>query len=118
MFRTKDERRFNIHQRRTECRKLMVDGLPITDDDELRRCWKNYFTKLAQSRTSPSKLNQDGNDIVHMEDRRWELGELSGGIVDGTDGRRGMGDESGRMGDGTHGRRGTGDGGRGMEDER
>ena len=74
--------------------------------------------------TSPSKLDQDGNDIVHMEDRRWELGELSGGILDGTDGRRGMGDGGWKMGDGS--RRmgdeyiggGTGDGGRGMEDER
>ena len=38
MFRTKDEQQFNIHQRKTECRKLMVDGLPITDDDELWTC--------------------------------------------------------------------------------
>ena len=33
MFRTKDERRFNIHQWRTECRKFMVDGLPKAVDN-------------------------------------------------------------------------------------
>ena len=36
-------------------------------------CWKNYFTNLAQSQTSQSKLNQNGNDIVHIEDRGWEI---------------------------------------------
>ena len=108
MFRTKDEQQFNIHQRKTECRKLMVDGLPIIDDDKLRTCWKNYFTKLAQIRTSPSKLNQDGNDRTdgrwRMEDGRWKMG-VGGWEV----GLMGVGE----MGAGTQGR-GTRDGGRGM----
>lgn len=38
MFRTKDERYFNIH-RRTECRKLVVNSISITDDDGLRTYW-------------------------------------------------------------------------------
>ena len=102
--------------------KLMVNELPITDDDELRTCWKNYFTKLAQSRTSPSKLNQDRNDIVHMEDRRWEMGVLSGEIVGGTDGGGGweMGDGRWEMGVGgwEMGLMGWEMGEGGMEDER
>ena len=32
--------------------------------------WMEY---LSQSQTSQSKLNQDGNDIVHIEDRGWEI---------------------------------------------
>lgn len=48
-FKTKDERHFNIHQRKTECRKLVVNGIAITDDDDLRTCWKNYFANLVHA---------------------------------------------------------------------
>jgi hypothetical protein len=33
MLRSKDERRFNLRRKRMECKKLVVDGTPITDDD-------------------------------------------------------------------------------------
>ena len=69
MFRTKDERCFNTHQRKTECRKLVVNGVSITDDDGLRTCWKNCFANLAQSKTSKSEsdMDQDENDMARME---------------------------------------------------
>ena len=67
MFRTKYERPFNIHRRKIQCRKLVVNGISITDDDGLRKSWKDYFATLAQSQTSRSELNQDENDIAQME---------------------------------------------------
>ena len=51
MFKTKDERRFNIHQKKTHCRKLVVNGASITDEEELLECWKNHFSDLMQTQT-------------------------------------------------------------------
>ena len=69
MFKTKDERCFSIHQCKTECRKLVMNGVSITDDDGLRTSWKNYFANLAQSQASESESNQDldEDDIAQME---------------------------------------------------
>ena len=64
MFRTKDEWRFNMYKRNTECRRLIVNGILVTDDDELHTCWMNYF---AQSQTSKSELDQNDSDTVNME---------------------------------------------------
>ena len=69
MFRTKDERHFNIYQQKTECRKLVVNGISIMDDDGLRTCWNNYFANLVQSQTSKSE--QDESDMAHMEAVTW-----------------------------------------------
>ena len=54
MFRTKDKQHFNLHKKRLERKKLVVDGTAITETVELRTCWKTYFT-LAQSQMSESE---------------------------------------------------------------
>ena len=67
MFRTKDEGRFNMYRRNTEYKRLIVNGILVTYDDELRTCWMNYFANLAQSQTSKSELDQNDSDTVNME---------------------------------------------------
>ena len=49
MFKNKDDRRFNIHQKRSHCRKLIVNGKSVTEEDDLLKCWKDYFSNLAQT---------------------------------------------------------------------
>ena len=55
MFRSKEERHFNLHRKRMECKKLVVDGTPITDDDGLLTRWRTHFATLAQSHTLESE---------------------------------------------------------------
>ena len=59
MFRERDERRFDIYQKKTQCRKLVVDGNPIIDEAELLSCWKNHFSNLAHSQTREAKTECD-----------------------------------------------------------
>ena len=65
MFKNKDDRRFNIHQKRSHCRKLIVDGKSVTEEDDLLKCWKDYFSNLAQTQAGNSDLSD--LDISHME---------------------------------------------------
>ena len=51
MFKTKDERWFNIYQKKTQCRKPVVNGASITDEEELLECWENHFSDLVQTQT-------------------------------------------------------------------
>ena len=55
-------------ERSTVCRKLVANGISITDDDRLRICWKNHFANLTQSQVSESESNQDESDVAHMEE--------------------------------------------------
>jgi len=64
MFKNKDDRRFHLHRKRTECRKLIVDRKQITKDCDLLDCWKKYFGNLSQSHTG---LQQSDSCIQHME---------------------------------------------------
>ena len=65
MFKNKHARRFNIHQKRSHCRKLIVDEKSVTEEDDLLKCWKNYFSNLAQTQAGNSDLSD--LDISHME---------------------------------------------------
>ena len=65
MLKNKDDRRFNIHRRRTHCRKLLVDGKSVTEEDKLLKCWKDYFTTLAQTQACTS--DHHDLDVSHME---------------------------------------------------
>ena len=49
MFKTKDERRFNIYQKKTQCGKLVVNGASITDEEELLECWKKSFLRSGSN---------------------------------------------------------------------
>ena len=51
MFKTKDEHWFNIYQKKTQCRKPVVNGASITDEEKLLECWKNHFSDLVQTQT-------------------------------------------------------------------
>ena len=65
MFKNKDDHRFNIHQKRSHCRKLIVDGKSVTEEDNLLKCWKDYFSNLAQTQAGNSDLSD--LDISHIE---------------------------------------------------
>lgn len=64
MFITKNEQCFNTYRWKTECRKFMVNGISITDDDGL---WTYCFADLVQSQTSKSELDQDESDMTNIE---------------------------------------------------
>ena len=76
MFRTKDERHFNTYRRNTECRRLIVNGTLVTDDDELSTCWMNYFANLAQSQNAKSGLNQEESNTANMEAMSYGFDDL------------------------------------------
>ena len=66
MFKTKDEHRFsNIHRKRVQCKKLIVNGKPITDGKNLLECWEKHFTELSKSHISET-LSQ-GHGVNNME---------------------------------------------------
>ena len=65
MFKNKDDRHFNKHRRRTHCRKLVVDGKSVTEEDKLLKCWKDYFITLAQTQACSS--DHHDLDVSHME---------------------------------------------------
>ena len=67
MLRSKDERRFNLRRKRMECKKLMVDGTPIIDDNGLLTCWRTHFATLAQSQTSESESGDVEGEVPQME---------------------------------------------------
>ena len=67
MFRKRDDHRFSINRRRSECRKLMVDGVLVSDDDELRNCWKDHFSELSQSKIPVNVANKNESDLADME---------------------------------------------------
>ena len=46
-----------------ECKKLPLDGTPITDDDGLLTCWRTHFATLAQSQTPES----ESGEVAQME---------------------------------------------------
>ena len=66
MFKTKDEHQFsNIHRKRVQCKKLIVNGKPITDEKNLLECWEKHFTELSKSHISET-LSQ-GHGVKNME---------------------------------------------------
>ena len=44
----------HLPKEKTQCRKLVVNGASITDEEELYmlECWKNHFSDLVQTQTS------------------------------------------------------------------
>ena len=67
MFRSKDEQRFNLHRKKMESKKLVVDGNPITDNDGLLTCWKNHFEALARSQICESESGVVESEVTKME---------------------------------------------------
>ena len=65
MFKNKDERRFNIHQKKIRCCKPLVDGRSVTEEDDCQKGWKDYFSNLAQNQAGNSDLSN--REVSHME---------------------------------------------------
>ena len=54
-----------------------MNGTLVTDDDELRTCWMNYFANLAQSQIAKSDLNQEESNTANMEAMSYGFDDLA-----------------------------------------
>ena len=46
-----------------QCRKLIINGASMTDEDVLLDCWKNHFSNLVQTQTSETNDSDIINDM-------------------------------------------------------
>ena len=62
MFRTNDVNRFRIPRKKSiDCRKLRVEGVTYSDNNDILKCWKDHFEALGQSRSLSGDNIYDSN---------------------------------------------------------
>lgn len=53
MFAKSDSRRFNLPKKPSTCKKLTVENISYTKNEDLLKCWHSHFMSLSKSRPHP-----------------------------------------------------------------